>query len=343
MSGLSAVGSRRRQTLFQRCAAAATRVVKACRPKTIALLESVARLTGDRAFDIGRRGLPVLSMRVRLVRNPKVFPLPAASQRITGTVLGDAFEPLKTTLGSVAGIAGLSVACSGDHGVIRSSPTNRSTAMRASLLDPSPRLTADGTDARAKALAKPPGRSGPGVGGEQTPLGADRTVDIALRTRFCVLEMEILVRSTKASCCWRPNNTGKVKNHRSRPARTRRARPGNQRGLIPGEDIRPWHGRAAEGRLDPVTRHPCSELTGATVALRSAIRTGCRQSPVTGQTALRTRAGDLICSLECPAAVSKRVQPGNSARGIHAACRRSGRTPLTRSSRDPCLSGRQRI
>ena len=48
--------------------------------------------------------------------------------------------------------------------------------MRASLLIPLPGLTKDGTDAKAKAIAKPLGLSVRGLGGEHTPIGADGTI-----------------------------------------------------------------------------------------------------------------------------------------------------------------------
>ena len=64
--------------------------------------------------------------------------------------------------------------------------------MRASLHIALPKLTADGTDARAKTIAKPLGLSVRGVGGEHTPIGADGTVDISPSARFCITEAEII-------------------------------------------------------------------------------------------------------------------------------------------------------
>jgi protein-arginine kinase len=74
----------------------------------------------------------------------------------------------------------------------RSCPTNLGTAMRASLHIPLPSLTADGTDAKAKAIAKPLGLSVRGLGGEHTPIGADGTVDISPSARFCIKEAEVI-------------------------------------------------------------------------------------------------------------------------------------------------------
>ena len=62
-------------------------------------------------------------------------------------------------------------------GAITSCPTNLGSAMRASLLIPLPGLTKDGTDAKAKAIAKPLGLAVRGLGGEHTPIGADGTYD----------------------------------------------------------------------------------------------------------------------------------------------------------------------
>ena len=110
-----------------------------------------------------------------------------------GTVLNDVFDRLKTTLDLVEGIDGLEFAYSPDYGVVTSCPTNLGTGMRASLHIPLPNLTADGSDTRVKAIAKPLGLSVRGVGGEHTPIGADGTVDISPRARFCVTEAEILL------------------------------------------------------------------------------------------------------------------------------------------------------
>eukprot|EP01044_Picomonas_judraskeda_P040412 COSAG03_NODE_19821_length_329_cov_0.900000_1_plen_109_part_11 len=64
--------------------------------------------------------------------------------------------------------------------------------MRASLHIQLPYLTADGTDVKAKAIAKPLGLSVRGLGGEHTPIGADGTVDISPSARFCIKECEII-------------------------------------------------------------------------------------------------------------------------------------------------------
>ena len=58
--------------------------------------------------------------------------------------------------------------------------------------DKRPKLTADGTDAKAKAICKPLGLSVRGLGGEHTAIGADGTVDISPSARFCISEAEIL-------------------------------------------------------------------------------------------------------------------------------------------------------
>ena len=92
----------------------------------------------------------------------------------------------------VNGIDGLEFAISPDYGVVTSCPTNLGTGMRASLHIALPGLTADGTDAKAKAIAKPLGLSVRGLGGEHTPIGADGTVDISPSARFCIKESEII-------------------------------------------------------------------------------------------------------------------------------------------------------
>jgi len=64
--------------------------------------------------------------------------------------------------------------------------------MRASVHVKIPNLTADGTDAKAKAVAKPLGLSVRGTGGEHTPIGADGTVDISPSARLFIKERDII-------------------------------------------------------------------------------------------------------------------------------------------------------
>ena len=109
-----------------------------------------------------------------------------------GTVLNKVFDRLKGALDVVNGIEGLEFAVSEDYGVVTSCPTNLGTGMRASLHIQLPNLTSDGTDAAAKAIAKPLGLSVRGLGGEHTPIGADGTVDISPSARFCIKEAEII-------------------------------------------------------------------------------------------------------------------------------------------------------
>ena len=89
-------------------------------------------------------------------------------------------------------IDGLEFAMSDDYGAVTSCPTNLGTGMRASLHIQLPKLTADGTDAKAKTIAKPLGLSVRGLGGEHTPIGADGTVDISPSARFCITEAQII-------------------------------------------------------------------------------------------------------------------------------------------------------
>ncbi len=109
-----------------------------------------------------------------------------------GTVLNAVFDRLHAALELVEGIEGLEFAYSSDYGVVTSCPTNLGTGMRASLHIALPNLTADGTDARAKAIAKPLGLSVRGIGGEHTPIGADGTLDISPSARFCITEAQII-------------------------------------------------------------------------------------------------------------------------------------------------------
>jgi protein-arginine kinase len=109
-----------------------------------------------------------------------------------GTILNQVFDRLKAALDVVNEIEGMEFAMSPDYGVVTSCPTNLGTGMRASLHIQLPNLTADGTDASAKAIAKPLGLSVRGLGGEHTPIGADGTVDISPSARFCIKESEII-------------------------------------------------------------------------------------------------------------------------------------------------------
>jgi len=109
-----------------------------------------------------------------------------------GTILNTVFDRLKAALDVVNCIEGLEFAVSPDYGVVTSCPTNLGTGMRASLHIALPNLTADGTDSKAKAIAKPLGLSVRGLGGEHTPIGADGTVDISPSARFCITEAKII-------------------------------------------------------------------------------------------------------------------------------------------------------
>lgn len=109
-----------------------------------------------------------------------------------GTVLNEVFDRLKVALDLVESIDGMKFAYSPDYGAVTSCPTNLGTGMRASLHIALPNLTADGTDIKAKAIAKPLGLSVRGIGGEHTPIGADGTLDISPSARFCITEAEII-------------------------------------------------------------------------------------------------------------------------------------------------------
>merc|ERR1711881_600013 len=82
---------------------------------------------------------------------------------------------------------------SGIKAVVTSCTTNMGTGMRASVHIQLPNLTSDGTDAKAKAICKEFGLGVRGLGGEHTPIGADGTVDISPKARFCITEAQIAV------------------------------------------------------------------------------------------------------------------------------------------------------
>lgn len=109
-----------------------------------------------------------------------------------GTVLNQVFDRLKKAIDVVNNIEGLKFATSQDYGVVTSCPTNLGTAMRASVHIPLPKLTSDGTEAKAKVVCKPLGLSVRGTGGEHTPIGKDGTCDISPSARFCITEAEII-------------------------------------------------------------------------------------------------------------------------------------------------------
>jgi protein-arginine kinase len=115
----------------------------------------------------------------------------------SGTVLNEVFDRLRDALSIIEGLEGMEFAYSPDYGVVTSCPTNLGTALRASVHIPLPKLTADGTERLAAAIAKPLGLSVRGVGGEHTPIGQDGTVDISPAARFHITEAEIMARLYK--------------------------------------------------------------------------------------------------------------------------------------------------
>merc|ERR1712088_450601 len=107
------------------------------------------------------------------------------------TVINDVFDRLKAAIDYVENLVPGGCAKSADFGVITSCPTNMGTGMRASVHVQLPGLTKDGTDTKAKEICKPFGLGVRGLGGEHTPIGADGTVDISPKARFCITEAEI--------------------------------------------------------------------------------------------------------------------------------------------------------
>ena len=110
-----------------------------------------------------------------------------------GFILNEVFNNLKAALDVIETLIDGGCAFSDEFGVVTSCPTNIGTAMRASIHIKVPKLTADGTDKKAKAIAKPLGLSVRGIGGEHTPIGADGTIDISPSARFCISEAEIII------------------------------------------------------------------------------------------------------------------------------------------------------
>lgn len=109
-----------------------------------------------------------------------------------GHILNKVFDRLEQAVKVVEQNIDGGCAMSPDYGVVTSCPTNIGTGMRASVHIALPNLTKDGTDAQAKAVARPLGLSVRGLGGEHTPIGADGTVDISPSARFCISEAEIV-------------------------------------------------------------------------------------------------------------------------------------------------------
>merc|ERR1712147_393348 len=109
-----------------------------------------------------------------------------------GTVINEVFNRLEAAVKVVEANIDGGCAMSPDYGVVTSCPTNIGTGMRASVHIALPNLTKDGTDKKAKEMAKPLGLSVRGLGGEHTPIGKDGTVDISPSARFCISEAEIV-------------------------------------------------------------------------------------------------------------------------------------------------------
>lgn len=107
--------------------------------------------------------------------------------------INDVFDRLKAAIDVVEDLIPGGCAKSKDFGVITSCPTNMGTGMRASVHIKIPNLTKDGKDDTAKAILKPYGLGVRGLGGEHTPIGADGTVDISPKARFCISEAQIAI------------------------------------------------------------------------------------------------------------------------------------------------------
>ena len=109
-----------------------------------------------------------------------------------GTRLDEVFTRLKGMLDTVESIEGIDFAKNENYGYVTSCPSNLGTGMRASVHIKLPNLTKDGTDKKAKEVARPLGLSVRGTGGEHTPIGADGTVDISPSARLFIEERQII-------------------------------------------------------------------------------------------------------------------------------------------------------
>ena len=109
-----------------------------------------------------------------------------------GTRLDEVFSRLKGMLDTVESIEGIAFAKNDKYGYVTSCPSNLGTGMRASVHIKVPNLTSDGTDKRAKEVARPLGLSVRGTGGEHTPIGADGTIDITPSARLFIEERQII-------------------------------------------------------------------------------------------------------------------------------------------------------
>jgi len=114
-----------------------------------------------------------------------------------GTKLNEVFDRLEKVLKTIESIEGIEFAVSPSYGYVTSCPTNLGTGMRASVHIKLPNLTKGGSDAKAKAVAKPLGLSVRGTGGEHTPIGADGTVDISPSARLFIREKDIIANLYK--------------------------------------------------------------------------------------------------------------------------------------------------
>jgi len=109
-----------------------------------------------------------------------------------GSNLLEVFSNLNEMLNTVESMEGIEFAKDSSYGYITSCPSNLGTGMRASVHIKIPKLTSDGSDAKAKEVCKPLGLAVRGTGGEHTPIGADGTVDISPSARLFIKESVII-------------------------------------------------------------------------------------------------------------------------------------------------------
>ena len=107
-----------------------------------------------------------------------------------GCMLDEVFDELNQALDFIEGM-GIPFAKSDQFGYVTSCPTNLGTGMRASLHVTVPKLTAGGSDAKAKEICKPLGLSVRGTGGEHTPI-VGGVIDVSPSARLMIKEAEIV-------------------------------------------------------------------------------------------------------------------------------------------------------
>ena len=161
-----------------------------------------------------------------------------------GTKLNEVFDRLKKMLDTIEFVAGaesklpshdyapncfrprsidgIDFATSSKYGYVTSCPSNLGTGMRASVHVKIPNLTADGTEAKAKAVCKPLGLSVRGTGGEHTPIGTE-SVSKSSDDDFC-RSIRFIAQAPTAPWTSRRRSASSSRSATSSPSSTRASR-----------------------------------------------------------------------------------------------------------------------